>query len=67
LVSPDETSCINHTAYPARILSALGLNVRNKAERYGENISLKAFFLLNNINYIRRSLTEYVGAALNIR
>ncbi|VDK28032.1 unnamed protein product [Gongylonema pulchrum] len=39
----------------ARALSALGLNLKNKAETYGDE-TLAAVFLLNNNNYIHNAL-----------
>uniref|UniRef100_A0A915AB17 Exocyst complex component 7 n=1 Tax=Parascaris univalens TaxID=6257 RepID=A0A915AB17_PARUN len=39
----------------ARILSALGLNLKNKAENYNDE-TLAAIFLLNNDNYIHNTL-----------
>ena len=44
----------------SRMLSALGLNVRNKSALYHNETALKALFLLNNFNHIRNALTEYV-------
>lgn len=40
----------------ARILSALGLNLKNKADNYGSDETLAAIFLLNNNNYIHHVL-----------
>uniref|UniRef100_A0A0N5A934 Exocyst complex component 7 n=1 Tax=Syphacia muris TaxID=451379 RepID=A0A0N5A934_9BILA len=40
----------------ARILSALGLNLKNKADNYGTDETLSAVFLLNNNNYIHHVL-----------
>ena len=48
----------NDLMLTARILSAIGLNMRNKSELYGNDIPLKALFLLNNINHLRQSLSE---------
>uniref|UniRef100_A0A915KX25 Exocyst complex component 7 n=1 Tax=Romanomermis culicivorax TaxID=13658 RepID=A0A915KX25_ROMCU len=50
--------------YFARVLSALGLNLRNKAELYTsanfttDYLSLKAVFMLNNFNHILRTLQK---------
>lgn len=44
-------------AFFNRTLSALGLNLETKAETYGDS-SIKALFLLNNYNYILRSLQK---------
>uniref|UniRef100_A0A914WPU8 Exocyst complex component 7 n=1 Tax=Plectus sambesii TaxID=2011161 RepID=A0A914WPU8_9BILA len=41
----------------ARILSALGLNLRNKAEVY-QDLTLKSIFMLNNHNHILKTLHE---------
>lgn len=39
----------------AKVLSALGLNLSNKAETYSDQY-LKPIFMLNNFNYILKSL-----------
>lgn len=39
----------------ARVLSALGLNLTNKAEMYSDP-ALKPIFMVNNFNYILKSL-----------
>ena len=41
----------------ARVLSALGLNLSNKAETYGDP-ALRPVFMLNNFNYIIKALTR---------
>ncbi|XP_071107371.1 exocyst complex component 7-like [Haliotis cracherodii] len=41
--------------YMTRVLSALGLNLTNKAEMYSDP-ALKPIFMLNNFNYILKSL-----------
>ncbi|XP_041363280.1 exocyst complex component 7-like isoform X2 [Gigantopelta aegis] len=41
--------------YMTRVLSALGLNLANKAETYSDP-ALKPIFILNNCNYILKSL-----------
>lgn len=41
--------------YITKVLSSLGLNLNNKAEAYNDS-AIKAVFLLNNFNYILRSL-----------
>jgi len=41
--------------YMTRVLSALGLNLSNKAETYSDLI-LKPVFMINNLNYIIKSL-----------
>ncbi|CDW54096.1 Exo70 exocyst complex subunit family protein [Trichuris trichiura] len=43
--------------YFARVLSALGLNLRNKAELY-VNPALKAMFMLNNLTHILKVITK---------
>lgn len=46
----------------ARVLSALGLNLSNKAEYYATttaaDAALKAIFLLNNYNHIYKTLQK---------
>lgn len=41
--------------YITKVLSSLGLNLNNKAEAYNDP-AIKSIFLLNNFNYILRSL-----------
>ncbi|XP_059167515.1 exocyst complex component 7-like [Physella acuta] len=50
--------CRNKVAdYMTRVLSALGLNLSNKAETYSDP-ALRPVFMLNNFNYILKSLTR---------
>ena len=43
------------TNVSARVLSALGLNLSNKSETYSDP-GLRPIFMLNNFNYILKSL-----------
>uniref|UniRef100_A0A5S6QPP9 Exocyst complex component 7 n=1 Tax=Trichuris muris TaxID=70415 RepID=A0A5S6QPP9_TRIMR len=53
----DESSKEAVPKYFARVLSALGLNLRNKAELYG-NPALKAMFMLNNLTHILKLIRK---------
>ncbi|CAG5116997.1 unnamed protein product [Candidula unifasciata] len=56
LITPE--NCRNKLAdYMTRVLSALGLNLSNKAETYSDP-ALRPVFMLNNFNYIIKSLTR---------
>ncbi|CAL1548455.1 unnamed protein product [Lymnaea stagnalis] len=51
-------NCRNKVAdYMTRVLSALGLNLSNKAETYGDP-ALRPVFMLNNLNYIYKTLAR---------
>ena len=39
----------------AKVLSALGANLTNKSETYSD-VTLRSIFMLNNYNYILKSL-----------
>lgn len=53
-ITPD--SCKNKVAFfMTQVLSALGLNLSNKAETYSDP-GMKPIFMLNNFNYILKSL-----------
>ncbi|GFR90341.1 exocyst complex component 7 [Elysia marginata] len=55
-ITPDY--CRNKAAdYITRVLSALGLNLSNKAETYSDP-ALRPVFMLNNFNYIIKALTR---------
>ncbi|RUS71635.1 hypothetical protein EGW08_020605 [Elysia chlorotica] len=55
-ITPDY--CRNKAAdYITRVLSALGLNLSNKAETYSDP-ALRPVFMLNNFNYIIKTLTR---------
>lgn len=47
------------SVHSAKVLSSLGLNLNNKAEAYNDP-AIKSIFLLNNFNYILRSLRRSV-------
>ncbi|XP_050394156.1 exocyst complex component 7 [Patella vulgata] len=53
-ITPD-TCKLKVADYMTRVLSALGLNLSNKAETYGDP-ALKPIFMLNNFNYILKSI-----------
>ena len=41
--------------YTAKVLSSLGANLTNKSETYSD-VTLRSIFMLNNYNYILKSL-----------
>lgn len=51
----DRKSKLQLADYCSKVLAALGLNLSNKSETYGDPY-LKPIFLLNNYNYILKSL-----------
>ncbi len=51
--------------FAAKVLSSLGLNLNNKCETYSD-MTLKSIFMLNNYNYILKSLKRFVILQLNI-
>lgn len=51
----DRKSRLKLADYCTKVLSALGLNLSNKAETYGDPF-LRPIFMLNNYNYILKSL-----------
>ncbi|XP_025081121.1 exocyst complex component 7-like [Pomacea canaliculata] len=56
MITP-ETCKMKVADYMTRVLSALGLNLSNKSETYSEP-GLRPIFMLNNFNYIIKSLRK---------
>ncbi|XP_055876653.1 exocyst complex component 7-like isoform X1 [Biomphalaria glabrata] len=53
-ITPD-TCRLKAADYMTRVLSALGLNLSNKAQTYND-LALRPIFMLNNLNYILKSM-----------
>ena len=54
---PNRIRCL--VFFLAKVLSSLGLNLNNKCETYND-VTLKSIFMLNNYNYILKSLKRSV-------